>query len=182
MTSVFSQRPSSDWVAQNALAFAIRDGFPVSPGHTLVVPFREVATWFEASADEKAALLDLVEVVKAQLDAELKPDGYNVGFNAGSAAGQTVPHLHVHVIPRFHGDMPDPRGGVRHVIPWKGNYAVSSFSTTTSARPPSGAAASVSSPGTTWPSPRKPPCSGSSRPRGRHSSTCRCPTSRTGSR
>ena len=121
MTSVFSQRPMSDWAAQNALAFAIRDGFPVSPGHTLVVPFREVATWFEASAEEKAALLDLVEVVKAQLDAELKPDGYNVGFNAGSAAGQTVPHLHVHVIPRFHGDMPDPRGGVRHVIPWKGN-------------------------------------------------------------
>ena len=72
----------------------------------------EVATWFEASAEEKAAILDLVEVVKAQLDAELKPGGYNVGFNAGSAAGQTVPHLHVHVIPRFHGDMPDPREGV----------------------------------------------------------------------
>jgi diadenosine tetraphosphate (Ap4A) HIT family hydrolase len=122
MTSVFSDRPSSEHVASNALAFAIRDAFPVSPGHTLVVPFREVANWFDASADEKGAILDLVEIVKRQLDSEFRPHGYNVGFNAGAAAGQTVDHLHVHVIPRFAGDVPDPRGGVRWVLPEKAAY------------------------------------------------------------
>ena len=110
-------------VAANSLAFAIRDAFPVSPGHTLVITKRPVATWFEATREEQQALLDLVEVVKRDLDAQTpRPDGYNVGFNAGEAAGQTVMHLHVHVIPRYRGDMDDPRGGVRHVIPWKGNY------------------------------------------------------------
>jgi len=111
-------------VAQNALAFAIRDKFPVSQGHTLVIPRRVVETWFDASREEQAAIFELVEEVKKQLDEELRPDGYNVGFNAGVAAGQTVMHLHVHVIPRFNGDMEDPRGGVRHVIPEKGNYLV----------------------------------------------------------
>jgi len=67
-------------------------------------------------------MLALVDEVKLQLDAELEPDGYNVGFNAGEAAGQTVDHMHIHVISRYHGDMSDPRGGVRHVIPSKGNY------------------------------------------------------------
>ena len=129
MTSPFLQLPPEAHVASNALAFAIRDGFPVSPGHTLIVPRRLVATWFEATRGEQVALLDLVDVVKAQLDAELKPDGYNIGINAGAAAGQTVMHLHLHLIPRFAGDVPDPRGGVRHVIPGKGNYL---------AAPPSG--------------------------------------------
>ena len=123
-SSVFLERPETDWVASNALAFALRDLFPVSPGHTLVIPRRLVATWFDTTRDEQHALLDLVDVVKRQLDAEMdpKPDGYNVGFNAGEAAGQTVMHLHVHVIPRYRGDMDDPRGGVRHVIPGRGNY------------------------------------------------------------
>ncbi|MFN7989465.1 MAG: DEAD/DEAH box helicase family protein [Thermoanaerobaculia bacterium] len=124
MPSVFTQRPRSEWIANNSLAFAIRDGFPVSPGHTLVVPFREVATWFEASTEERVAIFALIDEVKARLDHDLHPDGYNVGFNAGPAAGQTVPHLHVHVIPRFLGDVPDPRGGVRHTIPGRGNYLV----------------------------------------------------------
>ena len=122
MPSVFSMRPTTEHVASNALAFAIRDAFPVSPGHSLVVPFREVATWFDASADEKKAIFDLVDVVKRQLDEELRPQGYNVGFNAGAAAGQTVMHLHVHVIPRYTGDVPDPRGGVRWVLPEKAAY------------------------------------------------------------
>jgi diadenosine tetraphosphate (Ap4A) HIT family hydrolase len=125
MTSPFLTRPATDRIAENALAFAIRDGFPVSPGHTLVVPKRLVATWFDATRDEQHALLDLVDLVKAQLDAEFHPDGYNIGWNAGAAAGQTVMHLHIHVIPRYLGDMPDPRGGVRHVIPSKGNYLAS---------------------------------------------------------
>lgn len=122
MPSVFTQRPRSEWIAHNELAFAIRDGFPVSPGHSLVIPFREVATWFEASAEERVAIFHLVDEVKARLDEEFHPDGYNVGFNAGAAAGQTVPHLHVHVIPRYRGDVPDPTGGVRHTIPGRGNY------------------------------------------------------------
>jgi superfamily II DNA or RNA helicase/diadenosine tetraphosphate (Ap4A) HIT family hydrolase len=112
----------STWVAENEHAIAFRDRHPVSPGHTLVVTRRAVATWFDASEAERLAVVRLLDVVKAALDAELHPDGYNVGFNAGPAAGQTVMHLHVHVIPRFQGDMDDPRGGVRHVIPSRGNY------------------------------------------------------------
>ena len=120
--SPFSQISPEQWVASNALAFAVRDNYPVSPGHTLVVPRREVATWFEATTEEQAAIFELVDEVRNALDREYQPDGYNIGINVGEAAGQTVFHLHVHVIPRYEGDMPDPRGGVRHVIPWKGNY------------------------------------------------------------
>ena len=120
--SVFREIPEASWVAANDLAFAFRDRFPVSRGHTLVVTRRVTPDWFSASADERTAILALVEAVKKQLDEEFHPDGYNVGFNAGEAAGQTVMHLHVHVIPRFKGDMDDPRGGVRHVIPSRGNY------------------------------------------------------------
>lgn len=122
MTSPFLARPSSEHVAGNDLAFAIRDGFPVSPGHTLVVTRRLVATWFDATPEEQAAVMALVSEVKRQLDERHRPDGYNVGFNAGDAAGQTVPHLHVHVIPRYRGDRPDPRGGVRWILPDKADY------------------------------------------------------------
>lgn len=126
MTSPFHQIPEADWVAANEVAFAIRDGFPVTPGHTLVITKRVVPTWFEASADEQQGLMQLVNDVKVQLDKELtpKPDGYNVGFNSGEAAGQTVQHVHIHVIPRRKGDMADPRGGVRYVIPERGNYLI----------------------------------------------------------
>ncbi len=124
MTPVFRQHPESFWIASNALAFAVPDGFPVSPGHTLIVTRRIICSWFEATSEEQSALMSLVNEVKSILDERLqpKPDGYNVGFNAGEAAGQTVPHLHIHVIPRYHGDVPDPRGGIRHVIPGRGNY------------------------------------------------------------
>ncbi len=114
--------PSSDWIASNRSAFAFYDRFPVSPGHCLVVPRRLISHWWEASADEKVDLWTLVDQVKATLDQLHRPDGYNVGFNAGAAAGQTVDHLHLHVIPRYHGDTPDPRGGVRLAIPSRGNY------------------------------------------------------------
>ncbi len=109
--------PPDRWMAANDLAFAFRDAFPVSPGHSLVVPRRPVPDWWGATSDEQTALLELVDIVKGQLDAELSPDGYNVGFNAGAAAGQTVFHLHVHVIPRYESDTADPRGGIRHVLP-----------------------------------------------------------------
>ena len=127
--SPFLDRPESAWIAHNAFAFAIPDGYPVSPGHTLVIPRRVVPTWFDATPEEQVAILGLIAEVKRMLDRELHPDGYNVGFNAGEAAGQTVMHLHVHVIPRYRGDVEDPRGGVRHVIPGKGNYLAKAAST-----------------------------------------------------
>jgi diadenosine tetraphosphate (Ap4A) HIT family hydrolase len=110
-------------VASNELAVAIRDGYPVNPGHTLVIPRRHLDSWFDASRQEQAAMLELVELIKAGLDqGEPRPDGFNIGINVGEAAGQTVMHLHVHLIPRFAGDVDDPRGGVRWVVPERGNY------------------------------------------------------------
>jgi len=120
--SPFLALPASQWLASNQAAFAIADGFPVSSGHALVIPRRLITLWWEATDEERACMLALVDEIKCQLDAELRPDGYNVGFNAGAAAGQTVGHLHIHVIPRYDGDVVDPRGGVRHVIPGRGNY------------------------------------------------------------
>ena len=122
MSSPFDDIPPGAWVGNNDLAFAIRDRFPVSPGHTLVLTRRVVPSWFDATREEQTAIFELVDRMKAALDAELHPSGYNIGFNVGPVAGQTVMHLHVHVIPRYPGDMDDPTGGVRHVIPWKGNY------------------------------------------------------------
>lgn len=103
-------------------AFVIRDGFPVSPGHTLIIPKRHIGSYFDTTEAERAALTVLLDKAKAQLDAELAPDGYNIGINDGAAAGQTVPHLHLHLIPRFNGDREDARGGVRWVIPEKAKY------------------------------------------------------------
>jgi len=122
MASPFLAKPAHEHIAANDLAFAILDGFPVSAGHTLIVTRREIATWFDATEAEQLAVLHLVDEVRRQLDAELHLDGYNIGCNVGPAAGQTVAHLHVHVIPRYLGDVPDPRGGVRHVIAAKGNH------------------------------------------------------------
>ena len=93
MSSPFLQVPPSDWVASNELAFAIRDHAPVSRGHTLVISKRQVATYFAASLAEKTALWALVDEVKAALDAELRPDGYSVRFDAGEVAGQVMPPL-----------------------------------------------------------------------------------------
>lgn len=121
-SSPFFEVRSTEWIASNRSAFAFPDRFPVSPGHSLVVPRRLITNWWEASADEKVDLWTLVDEVKALLDSSHTPDGYNVGFNSGAAAGQTVDHLHLHVIPRYHGDTPDPRGGVRLAIPARGNY------------------------------------------------------------
>ena len=98
------------------------DGFPVSPGHALIIPRRHVATWFAATAQEQESLLKGIEIAKREIEKQHQPDGFNIGINVGEAAGQTVPHLHVHVIPRYKGDVEDPRGGVRYVIPDKGNY------------------------------------------------------------
>ncbi|MBK9410114.1 MAG: DEAD/DEAH box helicase family protein [Gemmatimonadetes bacterium] len=104
---------------------AIWDGFPVSPGHSLIIPRRHIPTWFDASVDEQDAITRLVDRVRVEVDKRYSPDGYNIGVNVGRAAGQTVFHLHVHVIPRYRGDVVDPTGGVRFVIPHKANYTQS---------------------------------------------------------
>jgi diadenosine tetraphosphate (Ap4A) HIT family hydrolase len=109
-------------LAEDELTRTITDGFPVSPGHTLIIPRRHVATFFEATDAEQAALLCSLKTAKTLIEAHHQPDGYNIGVNNGAAAGQTVPHLHIHLIPRYLGDIPDPRGGVRWVLPEKAKY------------------------------------------------------------
>lgn len=104
------------------LMLGLWDGYPVSPGHALLVPRRHIAGWFDATPAERAALSEGVALARDAIHAKHSPDGINVGINLGAAAGQTIFHLHVHVIPRYAGDVPDPRGGVRHVIPAKGFY------------------------------------------------------------
>jgi diadenosine tetraphosphate (Ap4A) HIT family hydrolase len=121
-TSVFEQIPRDEWIAENALVFAIRDAHPVSPGHALVIPKRMVASWFDATADEVAAMAELVVVLKHQLDESHGPTGYNIGFNDGVSAGQTVFHAHMHLIPRFDGDVTSPAGGVLHAVLGRGYY------------------------------------------------------------
>ena len=118
----FCTLPSARVIDENTTAMVIRDGYPVSPGHTLLIPKRHTGSFFELAEQERTDLLALLDRAKRVLDAELQPQGYNIGINDGAAAGQTVPHLHVHLIPRFEGDLPDPRGGVRWVIPAKAKY------------------------------------------------------------
>lgn len=109
-------------ICANDLAVAFADGYPVSPGHTLVVPRRHVANFFSLSEDEQCALWSLVPCAERILTREHGPAGYNIGVNVGTAAGQTVAHVHLHLIPRYEGDRPDPRGGVRWVLPAKADY------------------------------------------------------------
>jgi diadenosine tetraphosphate (Ap4A) HIT family hydrolase len=109
-------------VLDSAHAFVIRDRFPVSPGHTLVIPKRHVGSFFEATDAERADLTSLLSAARDELELQFRPAGYNVGINDGAAAGQTVPHLHIHLIPRYDGDRADPRGGVRWVLPDKAAY------------------------------------------------------------
>ena len=109
-------------VHDGPFAFVIRDGFPVSPGHTLIIPKRHVASFFEVTDAERTDMLSLLAAARDDLDREFHPAGYNIGINDGAAAGQTVPHLHIHLIPRYEGDRDDPRGGVRWVLPDKAAY------------------------------------------------------------
>lgn len=122
MSCPFCQLPADRILLADDRAMVIRDGFPVSPGHTLVIPRRHVSSFFDITADERASLLHLLDQAKVALDREFAPQGYNIGINDGATAGQTVPHLHVHLIPRYAGDREDPRGGVRWVLPEKADY------------------------------------------------------------
>jgi diadenosine tetraphosphate (Ap4A) HIT family hydrolase len=115
-------RPAEGLLAGNDLAIAFAAGFPVSRGHALVVPRRHEPDFFSLSADEQAAVVALVNPVRAVLAQEFAPDAYNLGVNAGKAAGQTILHAHLHVIPRYAGDVAEPRGGVRWVLPETARY------------------------------------------------------------
>lgn len=106
----------------NDLAMSIADGFPVTRGHCLIIPKRHLQSLFEVTPEERSALWELVEQTQQYLAAEYAPDGFNVGVNDGQAAGQTVMHLHIHLIPRYAGDADDPRGGVRWIMPDKAAY------------------------------------------------------------
>ena len=104
------------------LVLGIWDGFPVAPGHALLVPKRHVLGWADATSQERLELTEAISIAFNAIRQRFPTDGFNVGINLGEAAGQSVPHLHVHVIPRRVGDHSNPRGGVRHVIPAKGDY------------------------------------------------------------
>ncbi|MCK4823658.1 HIT family protein [bacterium] len=109
-------------LAGSDLCLAIYDKYPVNKGHVLVVSRRHVEDYFSLEQDEVEEIWKLVEEVKGLIQLEFQPAGFNIGFNVGPVAGQTIDHVHIHVIPRYEGDMEDPTGGVRHVIPGKGKY------------------------------------------------------------
>ncbi|MCQ6281617.1 HIT family protein [Bacillus sp. EB600] len=116
-----------DIVVENDLAVAFYDKYPVNKGHLLFISKRHVEQYFDLTDQEKRAIDQLVLAGKKILDEQFQPDGYNIGINCGEAAGQTIFHVHVHLIPRYKGDMEDPRGGIRGVIPNKRMYEQRSF-------------------------------------------------------
>jgi diadenosine tetraphosphate (Ap4A) HIT family hydrolase len=119
---IFCSLPEASIIDQNELAMAVRDIAPVNPGHTLIMPKRHVSSYFELTDEEALALMDLMRRTKKTLDTEFKPDDYNIGVNDGPLGGQTVPHVHIHVMPRYRGDVDDVRGGVRNIIPERAVY------------------------------------------------------------
>ena len=121
-TCPFCRLEISRILISNQYGMAFRDGFPISPGHTLIIPRQHVASLFDLTTEERQSLWELVAAVRTNLMEEFHPDGFNVGLNDGQAAGQTVMHAHIHVIPRYKGDATDPRGGVRWIIPTKAAY------------------------------------------------------------
>ena len=117
-----SEKQPSKFILENELALGRFDDFPVSKGHMLFVTKRHVPTIFDTTAEEKSAIFELIDQAKKMIDEQYQPDAYNVGINCGEDAGQTVMHVHVHLIPRYKGDVENPRGGVRGVIPEKRIY------------------------------------------------------------
>ena len=115
--------PANRIVAYNNLAYAVKDGFAVTEGHALVIPKRHVTDFFSLSDGEVLACNQLLKELRSTIIAEDElVEGFNIGMNAGAAAGQTIFHSHIHLIPRRKGDVENPRGGVRHTIPGKGFY------------------------------------------------------------
>lgn len=111
-----------DYILENELAYAIYDKYPVGKGHMLFIPKRHVKDFFDITKEEREAIFELIDEGKKLLDEKYSSDSYNVGINCGEHAGQTIMHVHVHLIPRYIGDMKDPTGGVRGVIPEKMKY------------------------------------------------------------
>lgn len=121
--SVFKTIAKEDKVYSGDKFFMIFDRYPVSPGHILIISNdSSKINFFDLSKEEKSELLNLLEIGKDIINEKFKPDGFNIGMNCGEAAGQTVMHFHCHLIPRYNGDMENPRGGIRYCIPEKGNY------------------------------------------------------------
>lgn len=113
---------ASKAVLRNDHVFVRFDDYPVNPGHCLIIPHRHFPSFFEATAEERAAIFSIIDEAKALVDAQFQPGGYNIGVNVGPIAGQSVLHLHVHLIPRYAGDVENPKGGVRGVIPSRQKY------------------------------------------------------------
>jgi diadenosine tetraphosphate (Ap4A) HIT family hydrolase len=120
--SVFTEIPKERRIYEDEFFFIIEDGFPVSPGHLLIISREFKKDYFELSVQEKKHLSLMIEKAKSIIEEKHQPDGYNIGMNCGEAAGQTVMHFHCHLIPRYQGDIENPRGGVRHCITGKGYY------------------------------------------------------------
>ena len=118
----FCQIEPARQLLSNDLTIVIADDFPVSSGHSLIIPKRHFSSLFEATVEERAALWELLDQTRDYLLEQYHPDGFNIGINNGIAAGQTIMHLHVHLIPRYSGDSADPRGGVRWVMPDRAPY------------------------------------------------------------
>lgn len=122
-TCFFCKRiEAHDLVVENELAVAMADSFPLTRGHRLIVSRRHEPDLFSLSEAEQRAMWELIKTVKSALDEEFRPDAYNIGINAGREAGQTVFHVHLHLIPRYRGDVTDPRGGMRWIFPEKARY------------------------------------------------------------
>ncbi len=109
-------------IRRNEFAYCARDSYPISPGHSLIIPLRHCADFFDLTPEEICACMELLVAERNAVNDEFKSDGYNVGTNIGKAAGQSVFHVHIHLIPRYHGDHPRPQGGVRQIIPEKADY------------------------------------------------------------
>lgn len=124
MHCIFCSLPPDVIIDQNELGITIRDKFPVNPGHTLVIPKRHVSSYFDLSDQEVLALSQLLKRARHALEEQYTPDDYNIGINDGPVAGQTVPHVHIHLMPRYRDDVRDPLGGVRNVIPQRAVYKV----------------------------------------------------------
>lgn len=109
-------------ICENDLFYSRWDNIPVSEGHAEVIPKKHIESFFELTDGELSQMYDLTKKTKDIISDKFQPDGYTLGINEGLAAGRTIPHLHFHIIPRYTGDVENPRGGVRNVIPGKGNY------------------------------------------------------------
>jgi diadenosine tetraphosphate (Ap4A) HIT family hydrolase len=122
MNNPFRSIPPDRILSTSDKFIIVEDAYPVSPGHMLIISKREVITYFDLNEDEQIDLQHCIFRAKALIEEKHSPEGYNIGMNCGEAAGQTVMHFHCHVIPRYKGDMKNPRGGVRHCVEGKGSY------------------------------------------------------------